>query len=211
MDINNHSIKLAVVYLGKYFGKTKFSLVDERDITLAVNYKFDLHVETQGNGSEEVKCYAITMSPEFIDSGGCYLHNMVWEKHRGIVSTGYQVYHKNGITLDNRLSNLQMLASSASNCPKSPPRSKMPSTLYWQAMVRLPPLKTDQENWELTTTVLSSNGEREEKTIVPLLYECQNTPCLAFEQHIDQFTACPECRTVKYCSMQCLQVRWCMQ
>jgi hypothetical protein len=39
------------------------------------------------------------MSPEFIDSGGCYLHNMVWEKHRGIVSTGYQVYHKNGITL----------------------------------------------------------------------------------------------------------------
>jgi hypothetical protein len=60
----------------------------------------------------------------------------------------------------------------------------MPSTLYWQAMVRLPPLKTDQENWELTTTVLSSNGEREEKTIVPLLYECQNTPCLAFEQHV---------------------------
>jgi hypothetical protein len=42
MDINNHSIKLAVVYLGKYFGKTKFSLVDERDITLAVNYKFDV-------------------------------------------------------------------------------------------------------------------------------------------------------------------------
>lgn len=46
-----------------------------------------------------------------IDQNGkvVFLHNLIWESHHGQIPRGYQVYHVNGDTLDNRSDNLDIM------------------------------------------------------------------------------------------------------
>lgn len=46
-----------------------------------------------------------------IDENGkvVFLHNLIWESHHGQIPRGYQVYHVNGNTLDNRSDNLDIM------------------------------------------------------------------------------------------------------
>jgi len=37
-----------------------------------------------------------------------FMHNLIWESHHGYIPRGYQVYHLNGNTLDNRSENLDI-------------------------------------------------------------------------------------------------------
>lgn len=38
-----------------------------------------------------------------------FMHNLIWESHHGPIPNGYQVYHVNGSTLDNRSNNLDIM------------------------------------------------------------------------------------------------------
>jgi len=46
-----------------------------------------------------------------IDENGkvVFMHNLIWESHHGQIPRGYQVYHVNGNTMDNRSDNLDIM------------------------------------------------------------------------------------------------------
>ena len=43
---------------------------------------------------------------------GLFEHRVIWEHANGIIPTGYEIHHLNGIRDDNRVENLQLLSKS---------------------------------------------------------------------------------------------------
>jgi len=107
-------LKLGIVRLGRAAGKTKYTLLDERDICLVHEYTFEARTEIDKNGcGATVYAYAYKY-----DSGrhtGTYVQQILWERHRGGVAPGFKVTHKNGVSVDNRLDNLQVVPDTPSH------------------------------------------------------------------------------------------------
>ncbi|KAK2567159.1 Zinc finger MYND domain-containing protein 19 [Acropora cervicornis] len=152
--------KLGIVYIGKAGGKHKYSLLDEKDIHLVKKFRFEAKVDVNkdGNGAT-IFAYAFDLSRE--EASGCYFHEYIWEKHCGGVAPGFQVCHKNGVTVDNRLNNLCVKPSQSgvstkssnhvesfsvntnrNNCASEPREDQR---LYWMAVSRLPPFEAEHE------------------------------------------------------------------
>ena len=84
----------------------KYSLLDERDISLVHEYTFEARTEVDRNGcGASIFAFAFHFDAEK-GKVGKYVQDVLWERHRGSVAPGCRVVHKNGISVDNRLENL---------------------------------------------------------------------------------------------------------
>lgn len=107
-DSPRSSLKLGIVRLGRAGGKTKYALLDERDIGLVHEYAFEARTEIDKNGCGAT-IFAYAYQYEQGRSSGIYVQDLLWERHRGDVEPGFRVVHKNCISVDNRLENLMLV------------------------------------------------------------------------------------------------------
>jgi len=101
-------LKLGIVRLGRAGGKTKYALLDERDIGLVHQYAFEARTEIDKNGCGAT-IFAYAYKYENGRSSGIYVQDLLWERHCGDIEPGFRVVHKNCISVDNRLENLMLV------------------------------------------------------------------------------------------------------
>ncbi|CAG7836024.1 unnamed protein product [Allacma fusca] len=103
------TVRLGIVKLGTAVGKMKYALIDEVDIPIIHEYKFDARLEIDRNG-DGIRVMAMG-HPKSKGSSAVPipLQNILWENRNGPVEPGYLVRHLNGITMDNRLDNLTLV------------------------------------------------------------------------------------------------------
>ncbi|RUS70635.1 hypothetical protein EGW08_021602 [Elysia chlorotica] len=105
-------VKLGVLRLGRVAGKPKYVLVDERDICIVQQQaSIEPRVIFDPNGYG-ARIYAVAYQAGKGHTNGIYLHHLLWEHHRGGVALGWKVMHKNNVTVDNRLDNLELVKDS---------------------------------------------------------------------------------------------------
>ncbi|XP_064616515.1 zinc finger MYND domain-containing protein 19-like [Liolophura sinensis] len=203
--------KLGIVRLGRAAGKTKYALLDERDISLVEQFAFEARVEVDrdGNGA---KIYAFAYDICRGRYSGQYLHELLWEKHCGGVAPGWKVTHKNGVTVDNRMENLKLVPESCPGRLTEEPSNKInrEQSLYWIAVQQLQIDPIDEHYPEpVYAKYYNSNGEVvEDEDDACVYYECHNPPCTNMEQEIREFSICGRCQEVRYCGTFCQQKDW---
>jgi len=101
------TVRLGIVKLGTAVGKMKYALIDETDIPVIHEYKFDARLEIDRNG-DGIRVIAMG-HPKSAKSGPLPLQNILWQHRNGPVENGYFVCHLNGITMDNRIDNLTLV------------------------------------------------------------------------------------------------------
>jgi len=102
------TVRLGIVKLGTAVGKMKYALIDEIDIPVIHEYKFDARLEIDRNG-DGIRVMAMGHPKSKGNSAPIPLQNILWENRNGPIDPGYQVRHLNGITMDNRLDNLTLV------------------------------------------------------------------------------------------------------
>lgn len=202
--------KLGVVRLGRAAGKTKYVLLDERDISLVQQYAFEAKVEVDrdGNGA---RIFAWAYDLGRGRASGSYVHDLVWERHCGGVAHGWKVVHKNGVTVDNRLDNLAVVPGATPNTYQdalTTSKSEQPN-LYWVAIQQLPLDPLEEHFCEGGIRLYNANGEaiRDEDDGF-CYYECHYPPCTSMEQELRQFSICGRCQEARYCGPVCQQKDW---
>ncbi|XP_037082799.1 zinc finger MYND domain-containing protein 19-like [Pollicipes pollicipes] len=213
-ESSGYGLKLGIVRLGRAAGKIKYALLDERDISLVQQYVFEarLEIDRNGNGASIFAwCYDISRGR----SSGQYVHAMLWERYCGGVAPGWRVAHHNGITVDNRLENLQLVRDQArlpAGRAQQPAgkstlaRPPLDNTIYWRAMQQLPADVTEHPPSCPLVATLDGNGDSAEEECI--YYECKNPPCTRIEREVREFSICGRCQTARYCGTICQQRDW---
>jgi len=215
-------LKLAIVKLGRSAGKTKYCLLDERDINLVQQLTFEAKLEVDRDG-RGVRVYAFVYLYERGRQSGQYVHTLLWEKYCGGVTQGMRVVHKNCITVDNRLENLMLVPHSIADrwCPHSShsPAIKsdnkgdvgfdLESSLYCAAIQQLPYDPADQYGETRVLRYCNEDGDIvEEEDDSHCYYECRYSPCIAIERDLREFSICGRCQEARYCGSLCQQRDW---
>ncbi|EEC12660.1 zinc finger protein, putative [Ixodes scapularis] len=206
-------VKLGIVRLGRAAGKIKYTLLDERDISLVHEYSFEVVLWCVVPGSRltllhllfDVTDFLLHVSPVLI-CPKCLL-----ERHLGGVAPGFGVFHRNGVTMDNRLENLCLGQAR----PLAPRRGEAPCkqrehSLYWAAIQQLPPEHLVEELSDAAATkYFNANGEViEEEEEGGCYYECHYPPCSSLEREPREFSICGRCQAARYCGLFCQQRDW---
>jgi len=214
-------LKLGIVRLGKAAGKTKYSLLDEKDIGLVHQYTFEAKTEIDKNG-RGAKVFAFCYIYERGRTSGQYVHNLLWERHCGGIAPGFRVVHKNCITTDNRLENLTLVpdplsdrwCGHTSHCSnltstKETGRLEIESSLYWVAIQQLPYDPADEMVENPVLRYYNNDGEIvEEEDDSFCYYECRYAPCIGMERELREFSICGRCQEARYCGAGCQQRDW---
>ncbi|XP_077986949.1 zinc finger MYND domain-containing protein 19-like [Glandiceps talaboti] len=202
--------KLGIVRLGRAAGKTKYSLLDERDISLVERYAFEARVEIDkdGNGA---KVYAMAYDIHKGRNTGRYVHDLLWEMHCGGIAPGFRVIHKNGVTVDNRMENLTLIPEEGEEQgEESIKNTNREHSLYWVAIQQLPADPIDEQFPDMVQSKFyNANGEiveGEDDNVS--YYECHYPPCTQMESELREFSICGRCQEVRYCGTQCQQRDW---
>jgi len=221
-------LKLGIVRLGRAAGKVKYALLDERDIGLVQEYAFEARVDVDRNGGG-ARIFAYAYDVARGRASGAYVHQLLWEKHCGGIAPGFQVIHRNGVTVDNRLENLSLVPKVArlpSSGQQIVHRSSTTSTtnnhicddsghtrehsLYWAAIQQLPADPGEEQYGDLgVTRYYNVNGEvidDEDDTFC--YYECHYPPCTNMERELREFSICGRCQEARYCGTYCQQKDW---
>lgn len=204
-------VKLGIVRLGRAAGKLKYTLLDERDIGLVQEYAFEARVEVDkdGNGAQ---IYAFAYDVVRGRAAGQYVHRLLWEKHFGGIAPGFQVIHRNGISMDNRLENLCLVPQGVKMPLLLEPHTKQrEQSLYWAAIQQLPADNLVEEHL-LDGPIAkhySPNGELLQEEEEPTCYfECHYPPCTNIEREPREFSICGRCQAARYCGPYCQQRDW---
>lgn len=216
-------LKLGIVRLGKAGGKTKYCLLEERDLGLVHRYTFEARTQVDRNGGG-AKILAYCYRYEEGKASGQYVHNMLWERHRGGIAPGFRVIHSNCITIDNRLANLRLVPQqmaekwcghSSHSCSLPAKASSYPqpldleSSLYWVAIQQLPWDPTDSLGESSVLRYYNNDGEVvEEEDDSYCYYECRYAPCIGMEKELREFSICGRCQEARYCGPGCQQRDW---
>ncbi|XP_032230284.1 zinc finger MYND domain-containing protein 19 [Nematostella vectensis] len=209
-------LKLGIVYIGKAGGKHKYCLIDEKDIPLVKRFRFEakVDIDRDGNGAR-IYAYAFDITK---DKSGCYFHDYIWERHCGGIAPGFKVFHKNGVTVDNRLCNLFVMPYDSkfrgcqhqkSGCGANEPSDDQ--NLYWTAVSRLPAFEAQDEHYINANfnKFYNANGELiKEEDDSSSFYECHFAPCTRMESELQEFSICGRCQQVRYCGILCQQRDW---
>lgn len=99
--------------------------------------------------------------------------------HQYLIPENYTIYHRNGITMDNRLENLLLLSN---NMIYLPLKSSSLTSFYWNIVSNLP-VDMDEVDYHNSVSHESS------------LYECHHAPCTQLLSS-EQFN-CLQCRKIK--------------
>lgn len=204
------AVKLGVVYLGNIGGKDKYTLLEEDDIDFVRGFTLEakLEVDRDGRGA---KVFAVAQTDDS-ETGGTiqqYFHNMLWLQHFRSIPEDCVVVHKNGITVDNRLVNLELVeVDPITRLPRVRPLSAEEvdsrargGDLYKLALSRLPSF----ENHPLRHRSVWVDADGMEVTDVDQnpFYECRNPSCCTFEEYPGCFDH--HCGRLRYCSAACLE------
>lgn len=204
-------VKLGIVRLGRAAGKMKYTLLDERDISLVQEFAFEARVEVDrdGNGAT-IFAYAYDVTRG--RNAGQFVHELLWERHYGGIAPGFRVIHKNGISMDNRLENLILVPLGIrAHFFLEPHVKQREQSLYWAAIQQLPPDHLVEEHFPDTTNTkcFNANGELIEEEEEPACYyECHYPPCTNLEQEPREFSICGRCQQARYCGSNCQQRDW---
>jgi len=153
-------LKLGIVRLGRAGGKTKYALLDERDIGLVHQYAFEARTEIDKNGCGAI-IFAYAYKYESGRSTGIYVQDLLWDRHCGRIEPGFRVVHKNCTSVDNRLENLMLVPEALAPrwCQHNTVRHRQPHTSHLQHRHKkisvYPSLSKDKE----TTTVIVADDE----------------------------------------------------
>ncbi|CAG5130033.1 unnamed protein product [Candidula unifasciata] len=208
------SVKLGVLRLGRVAGKCKYTLIDEKDVNLVQQYAVEPRVEVDKNGNGAC-IYAVAHDISRGHCSGKYLHELLWESHNGGIAPGWRVTHKNHVTVDNRLDNLELVKDNRqAQVPSQPDESSGSQTknrensLYWITIMQLTgdPLEV---NYPHFSKWYDFNGD----IVGPVdgsyvYYECHYAPCTRMEREIREFSICGRCQEVRYCGTSCQERDW---
>lgn len=215
--------KLGIVKLGKVAGKTKYTILDERDIGLVHQYTFEPRLDVDRNG-HGAKIFAVCYIYERGRETGVYVQDLLWERHHGGVAPGWTVVHRNCVTVDNRIDNLVVVPSTlvSSWCQHTHHNTELHSTdskegarpdqqmsLYFMAMQQLPFDPADEYVESLVLRYYDQHGQLvEEEDDSQCYYECRYAPCIMIEKGLREFSICGRCQQARYCGPLCQQRDW---
>jgi len=211
-DHSSVAVKLGVVYLGSVRGKHKYTLLEEADIEFVRKHSLEANIEVDPNGTEAC-VYAVVNNR--VDGSLQYFHKMLWIERYRHIPQGCCVVHKNGITVDNRLSNLELVqidpisgakARSQISSEEEERRSRS-GDIYRLALSRLPSF--DNVKQQVSDKCLMYNADGMEVNFMhPTFpfYECRNAACCSTEDPTLGFCeSCSHCSDARYCSRGCLE------
>ncbi|KAK3854291.1 hypothetical protein Pcinc_039220, partial [Petrolisthes cinctipes] len=167
---------------------TKYALLDERDICLVQQFAFEARVDIDKDGNGAA-IYAWAYDVTRGRMSGQYVHDLLWETHRGGIACGWRVVHINQVTVDNRLENLTLVPT--------------------QTTPLLLPADPVEEQYGdfVVTRYFNSNGEVVEEED-DCYYECRYAPCTNMEKELREFSICGRCQEARYCGTYCQQKDW---
>lgn len=205
------AVKLGVVWLGTVCGKHKYTLLEEADIDFVRKHTLEAKVEIDRDGTGAC-VYAVVKSKT--DASVSYFHKMLWLNRYNNIPVNCVVVHKNGITVDNRLSNFELAQIDpvlrVPNLPQISPeeeeRRARSGDIYRLALSRLPSFDTRPA---ISDRCLMVDGDGVEINQVQPdfpFYECRYAACCEVEDQHKPFVFCPTCSDAKYCSTACLEL-----